>query len=57
MQALSCVQVLGRPIKWTEDRQRSFLHDQYGCDYDFDGELALDKDGNILAIARAASSM
>ena len=41
--------VLGRPIKWTEDRLGSFLHDQCGCDYDFDGELALDKDGNFLA--------
>jgi len=42
--------VLGRPIKWTEDRLGSFLHDQCGCDYDFEGELALDKDGNFLAM-------
>jgi carbon-monoxide dehydrogenase large subunit len=41
--------VLGRPIKWSEDHLDSLLHDQCGCDYDFDGELALDKDGNFLA--------
>jgi aerobic carbon-monoxide dehydrogenase large subunit len=41
--------VLGRPIKWTEDHLDSLLHDQCGCDYDFDGEVALDKDGSFLA--------
>jgi carbon-monoxide dehydrogenase large subunit len=45
--------VLGRPIKWTEDRLGSLLHDQCGCDYDFDGELALDKDGNFLAMRQS----
>jgi aerobic carbon-monoxide dehydrogenase large subunit len=45
--------VLGRPIKWTEDRLGSFLHDQCGCDYDFEGELALDKDGNFLAMRQS----
>src|ERR1700730_14780044 len=42
--------VLGRPIKWTEDPWGSYLHDQCDSDYDFDGELALDEDGNFLAM-------
>ena len=45
--------VLGRPIKWTEDGLGSFFHDQCGCDYDFDGELALDEDGNFLAMRQS----
>lgn len=45
--------VLGRPIKWTEDHPGSFLHDQCGCDYDFEGELALDKGGNFLAMRQS----
>jgi carbon-monoxide dehydrogenase large subunit len=43
--------VLGRPIKWTEDHWGSFPHDQ--CDYDFDGELALNEDGNFLAMRQS----
>lgn len=42
--------LLGRPVKWTDDRSGSFLSDQHGRDHDFDGEIALDKDGNILAV-------
>jgi carbon-monoxide dehydrogenase large subunit len=42
--------LLGRPVKWTDDRSGSFLSDQHGRDHDFDAELALDKDGNILAV-------
>ncbi len=42
--------ILGRPVKWTDDRSGSFLSDQHGRDHDFTGELALDKDGNILAV-------
>jgi carbon-monoxide dehydrogenase large subunit len=45
--------VLGRPIKWTEGGLGSFFHDQCGCDYDFDGELALDEDGNFLAMRQS----
>jgi carbon-monoxide dehydrogenase large subunit len=41
--------LLGRPVKWTDDRSGSFLSDQHGRDHDFDAELALDKVGNILA--------
>ncbi|HYR66065.1 MAG TPA: xanthine dehydrogenase family protein molybdopterin-binding subunit [Reyranella sp.] len=42
--------LLGRPVKWTDERSGSFLSDQHGRDHDFDGELALDKDGNFLAV-------
>ncbi len=42
--------LLGRPVKWTDDRSGSFLSDQHGRDHDFDAELALDKDGNFLAV-------
>jgi carbon-monoxide dehydrogenase large subunit len=42
--------ILGRPVKWTDDRSGSFLSDQHGRDHDFDGELALDKDGVFLAV-------
>jgi carbon-monoxide dehydrogenase large subunit len=42
--------LLGRPVKWTDDRSGSFLSDQHGRDHDFDAELALDKDGTFLAV-------
>jgi len=42
--------ILGRPVKWTDDRSGSFLSDQHGRDHDFDAELALDKDGKFLAV-------
>ena len=42
--------ILGRPVKWTDDRSGAFLSDQHGRDHDFDAELALDKDGKFLAV-------
>ncbi|HTE82977.1 MAG TPA: xanthine dehydrogenase family protein molybdopterin-binding subunit, partial [Reyranella sp.] len=42
--------LLGRPVKWTDERSGSFLSDQHGRDHDFDAELALDKDGTFLAV-------
>ena len=42
--------LLGRPVKWTDERSGSFLSDQHGRDHDLDGELALDRVGNILAV-------
>ena len=42
--------LLGRPVKWTDDRSGAFLSDQHGRDHDFDAELALDKDGSFLAV-------
>lgn len=41
---------LGRAIKWTDRRSDSFVSDHHGRDQEFIGELALDKDGNFLAL-------
>lgn len=41
---------LGRPVKWTCERSESFLSDHQGRDLAVDAELALDADGNFLAI-------
>ena len=37
-------------MKWTDERSGSFLSDSHGRDHDVLGELALDKDGNFLAV-------
>jgi aerobic carbon-monoxide dehydrogenase large subunit len=42
--------VLGRPVKWTDERSESFLSDSHGRDHEYVAELALDKDGHFLAI-------
>ena len=42
--------LLGRPVKWTDDRSDSFLSDHHGRDHQRVAELALDKDGNFLAV-------
>lgn len=41
---------LGRPVKWTDERSGSFLSDHHGRDHEITAELALDKDGNFLAL-------
>src|SRR5574343_354941 len=41
---------VGRPIKWTCERGEAFLSDAHGRDHDSLAELALDKDGNFLAL-------
>jgi carbon-monoxide dehydrogenase large subunit len=41
---------LGRPVKWTDDRSGSFLSDTHGRDAEMTAELALDHDGNFLAV-------
>jgi aerobic carbon-monoxide dehydrogenase large subunit len=38
------------PVKWTDDRSGSFVSDTHGRDADMYAELALDKDGNFLAV-------
>lgn len=48
--ALHGARELGKPVKWTDTRSESFLSDHHGRDQEFTGELALDKDGNFLAI-------
>ncbi len=42
--------LLGRPVKWTDERSGSFVSDHHGRDYDMTGEVAFDKDGMILAM-------
>jgi aerobic carbon-monoxide dehydrogenase large subunit len=41
---------VGRPVKWTCERHESFLSDYQGRDLTVEAELALDQDGNFLAI-------
>jgi aerobic carbon-monoxide dehydrogenase large subunit len=40
----------GRPVKWTDERSGSFVSDTHGRDADMTAELALDRDGNFLAV-------
>jgi carbon-monoxide dehydrogenase large subunit len=41
---------VGRPVKWTAERQECFLSDYQGRDLFVEAELALDEDGNFLAL-------
>jgi carbon-monoxide dehydrogenase large subunit len=41
---------LGRPVKWRDLRSESFLSDQQGRATVMEGELALDAEGNFLAV-------
>src|SRR5271155_207473 len=47
---LHAARVLGRPVKWTDDRSGSFLSDSHGRDAEMTAELALDHDGHFLAV-------
>jgi carbon-monoxide dehydrogenase large subunit len=47
---LHAARLLGRPVKWTDDRSGAFVSDHHGRDHEMTGELALDKDGNFLAV-------
>src|SRR5258708_35814484 len=40
----------GKPVKWTSSRSETFLSDYHGRAAKLTGELALDKDGDFLAI-------
>src|SRR5512140_442783 len=42
--------VLGRPVKWTDERSTSFLSDSHGRAGQIHGELALDAEGKFLAV-------
>jgi aerobic carbon-monoxide dehydrogenase large subunit len=42
--------LLGRPVKWTDERSSSFLSDSHGRDHEKVAELALDAEGRFLAI-------
>ena len=41
---------VGRPVKWACERSEAFLSDYQGRDLTVEAELALDKDGNFLAV-------
>jgi len=41
---------VGRPIKWTAERSESFLVDAHGRDHATTAELAMDAQGNFLAL-------
>ncbi|MEE8332258.1 MAG: molybdopterin cofactor-binding domain-containing protein, partial [Alphaproteobacteria bacterium] len=41
---------VGRPVKWTCERRESFLSDHQGRDLAVEAELALDADGNFIAM-------
>ncbi|MDE2199130.1 MAG: xanthine dehydrogenase family protein molybdopterin-binding subunit [Rhodospirillales bacterium] len=51
-QVLACyaARKLGRPVKWTSERSEAFLSDSAGRDNITLGEIALDKDGKLLAL-------
>ena len=50
MLVLLAAKKFGRPVKWTGDRSEAFLADTHGRALFTHAELALDKDGKILAI-------
>ena len=41
---------MARPIKWTSERSEAFISDRHGRDHITQAELALDKEGNFLAM-------
>ena len=47
---------VGRPIKWVAERTECFLSDYQGRDLNVHAEIALDKDGNFLAVRGANDS-
>jgi carbon-monoxide dehydrogenase large subunit len=47
---------LGRPVKWTAERREAFLADYQGRDLASHAELALDADGNFLALRAVNTS-
>ena len=47
---LHAAKVLGRPVKWTDERSGSFLSDSQGRAQDIHAELALDGNGKFLAV-------
>jgi aerobic carbon-monoxide dehydrogenase large subunit len=50
---LHAARALGRPVKWTDERSESFLSDHHGRDHAMQAELALDGEGNFLAVRLA----
>jgi aerobic carbon-monoxide dehydrogenase large subunit len=47
---LHAARVLGRPVRWTDERSGSFVSDSHGRNHELTAELALDADGSFLAV-------
>ncbi len=47
---LHAARSLGRPVKWTDERSNSFVSDGHGRANEVVAELALDAEGNFLAV-------
>jgi carbon-monoxide dehydrogenase large subunit len=47
---LHAAKLLGRPVKWTDDRSGAFLSDCHGRDHEVEASLALDAEGRFLAV-------
>ena len=47
---LHAAKTLGRPVRWTDERSDSFVSDQHGRASSYDCAIALDKEGNFLAV-------
>jgi carbon-monoxide dehydrogenase large subunit len=47
---LHAAKMLGRPVKWTDERSTSFLSDSHGRSQLIHAELALDAEGKFLAV-------
>ena len=47
---LHAARELRRPVKWCDERSGSFVSDHHGRDAQVSAELALDEDGNFLAV-------
>jgi aerobic carbon-monoxide dehydrogenase large subunit len=47
---LHAARVLGRPVKWRDERSESFLSDSHGRGHDMEQEVAFDAEGRILAL-------
>ena len=47
---LHAAKLLGRPVKWTDERSGSFVSDHHGRDYDMTVEVGFDAEGLITAV-------
>jgi carbon-monoxide dehydrogenase large subunit len=47
---LHAAKLLGRPVKWTDERSGSFVSDHHGRDFDMTMEVAFDEKGLIQAV-------
>src|SRR5438034_3577609 len=55
VRVLHAARALGRPVKWTDERSGSFVSDSHGRDHELTAELALDGEGNFLAVGCTTS--